>query len=204
MTPVVPLLAGGTPSAWRSASPAHPRRPRPRPPVDPSRAAAACLDRRDLDGYAALFAEAAALEDVHARYRARTRLVEAALRAGQAARPRARPGDLPRRRASDDRAAGGGAARADAAQLRGRRCCTSCGALDAAARAVRGRAPARPGAGERRAQPRRGRAAAARPAAPPAFPRAIARRAGRARPSAPRRAADRAQPAEGLRLSASA
>ncbi|HEX5145396.1 MAG TPA: glycosyltransferase [Conexibacter sp.] len=52
---------------------------------DPSAAAAACLDRHDLAGYAALFAEAAAIDDVHARYAARTRLVEAALRAGQSA-----------------------------------------------------------------------------------------------------------------------
>lgn len=54
-------------------------------PPDPSAQAAACLDRHDLDGYAALFAGAAVIEDVHARYLARTRLVEAALRAGQAA-----------------------------------------------------------------------------------------------------------------------
>jgi tetratricopeptide (TPR) repeat protein len=57
----------------------------PATPVDPSAQAAACLDRHDLDGYVALFADAAAAEDVHARYLARTRLVEAALRAGQAA-----------------------------------------------------------------------------------------------------------------------
>ncbi len=54
-------------------------------PVDPSAQAAACLDRHDLDGYAALFADAAAIADVHARYATRTRLVEAALRAAQAA-----------------------------------------------------------------------------------------------------------------------
>ncbi|MBS1869776.1 MAG: glycosyltransferase [Actinobacteria bacterium] len=53
--------------------------------LDPSAQAAACLDRHDLDGYAALFAEAAAFEDVHARYAARVKLVEAALRAGQSA-----------------------------------------------------------------------------------------------------------------------
>ncbi|HEX7292521.1 MAG TPA: glycosyltransferase [Conexibacter sp.] len=47
--------------------------------------AAACLDRHDLDGYGALFAQAGELADVHARYAARTQLVEAALRAGQAA-----------------------------------------------------------------------------------------------------------------------
>ena len=52
---------------------------------DFSVAAAACLDRHDLDGYAALFAQADELADVHARYAARTKLVEAALRAGQAA-----------------------------------------------------------------------------------------------------------------------
>ncbi|HMJ01658.1 MAG TPA: glycosyltransferase [Conexibacter sp.] len=57
----------------------------PATPVDPSAQAAACLDRHDLDGYAALFADVAGIEDVHARYLARTRLVEAALRAGQAA-----------------------------------------------------------------------------------------------------------------------
>jgi tetratricopeptide (TPR) repeat protein len=57
----------------------------PTTPPDPSAAAAACLDRQDLDGYAALFAEASALDDVHARYAARVKLVEAALRAGQAA-----------------------------------------------------------------------------------------------------------------------
>lgn len=57
----------------------------PATPVDPSAQAAACLDRHDLDGYAALFADAAAVEDVHARYLTRTRLVEAALRAAQAA-----------------------------------------------------------------------------------------------------------------------
>ncbi|HKG38794.1 MAG TPA: glycosyltransferase [Conexibacter sp.] len=57
----------------------------PATPPDPSAAAAACLDRHDLDGYAALFAEAASIVDVHARYAARTKLVEAALRAGQAA-----------------------------------------------------------------------------------------------------------------------
>jgi tetratricopeptide (TPR) repeat protein len=54
-------------------------------PIDPSAAAAACLDRHDLDGYAALFAGAASIADAHARYAARTQLVEAALRAGQAA-----------------------------------------------------------------------------------------------------------------------
>ncbi len=57
----------------------------PAQPADPSAAADACLDRHDLDGYAALFADAAARADVHARYAARVRLVEAALRAGQAA-----------------------------------------------------------------------------------------------------------------------
>ncbi|HZV72930.1 MAG TPA: glycosyltransferase [Conexibacter sp.] len=54
-------------------------------PPDPSAAAAACLDRHDLGGYGALFAEAASIADVHARYAARVKLVEAALRAGQAA-----------------------------------------------------------------------------------------------------------------------
>ena len=52
-------------------------------PLDPARAAAACFDRRDVDGYAALFADVAALEDVHARYAARIKLVEAALLAGR-------------------------------------------------------------------------------------------------------------------------
>jgi tetratricopeptide (TPR) repeat protein len=52
---------------------------------DFSAAAAACLDRHDLDGYGALFAQADAIADVHARYAARTKLVEAALRAGQSA-----------------------------------------------------------------------------------------------------------------------
>lgn len=56
----------------------------PAPPPDRSAQAAACLDRHDLNGYAALFAEAAAIADVHARYAARVQLVEAALRAGQA------------------------------------------------------------------------------------------------------------------------
>jgi len=45
--------------------------------------AAACLDRHDLDGYGALFTQAGELADVHARYAARAQLVEAALRAGQ-------------------------------------------------------------------------------------------------------------------------
>ena len=52
---------------------------------DFSAAAAACLDRHELDRYAALFAEAAEIADAHARYAARTKLVEAALRAGQSA-----------------------------------------------------------------------------------------------------------------------
>ena len=52
---------------------------------DFSVSAAACLDRHDLDGYGALFAQADAITDVHARYAARTKLVEAALRAGQSA-----------------------------------------------------------------------------------------------------------------------
>jgi tetratricopeptide (TPR) repeat protein len=56
----------------------------PATPPDLSAAAAACLDRHDLGGYAGLFAEAGALADVHARYAARVKLVEAALRAGQA------------------------------------------------------------------------------------------------------------------------
>ena len=47
--------------------------------------AAACLDRHDLDGYATLFAQAGEIADVHARYAARVKLVEAALRAGQSA-----------------------------------------------------------------------------------------------------------------------
>lgn len=51
--------------------------------LDPALAAAACFDRRDLDGYAALFAEASAIEDVHARYATRVKLVEAALLAGR-------------------------------------------------------------------------------------------------------------------------
>lgn len=62
-----------------------PTTPSPATPPDPSASAAACLDRHDLDGYAALFAQAATIADVHARYAARTRLVEAALLAGQAA-----------------------------------------------------------------------------------------------------------------------
>lgn len=57
----------------------------PTTPLDHAAAAAACLDRHDLDGYGALFADAAAIEDVHARYAARLRLVESALSAGQAA-----------------------------------------------------------------------------------------------------------------------
>jgi glycosyltransferase involved in cell wall biosynthesis/predicted Zn-dependent protease len=55
---------------------------------DPASAAAACLDRRDLEGYGALFVETAAIADVHARYGARVALVEAALHAGRDA-PRA-------------------------------------------------------------------------------------------------------------------
>ncbi len=51
--------------------------------LDPASAAAACLDRRDLDGYAALFAQVAELEGVHARYAAQVALVEAALQAGR-------------------------------------------------------------------------------------------------------------------------
>jgi len=53
------------------------------PSADPSAQAAACLDRHDLDGYGALFDEAAAIADVHARYAARVALVEAAMRAVQ-------------------------------------------------------------------------------------------------------------------------
>src|SRR6185312_7816901 len=56
----------------------------PATPADPSAQAAACLDRQDVDGYAALFAEAAGLADVHARYAARVALVEAAMRAARA------------------------------------------------------------------------------------------------------------------------
>jgi len=52
--------------------------------ADPSAQAAACLERRDLAGYAALFAAAAELADVHARYAARVALVEAAMRAARA------------------------------------------------------------------------------------------------------------------------
>jgi tetratricopeptide (TPR) repeat protein len=52
-------------------------------PLDPTSAALACLDRRDLDGYRALFGEAAAIADVHARYAQRVKLAEAALRAAQ-------------------------------------------------------------------------------------------------------------------------
>ncbi len=55
----------------------------PAAPADPSAQAAARLDRHDLDGYAALFPEAAAIADVHARYAARVALVEAAMRAAQ-------------------------------------------------------------------------------------------------------------------------
>jgi glycosyltransferase involved in cell wall biosynthesis len=54
-------------------------------PLDPTSRAIACLDARDLDGYRALFEEAAGLADVHARYGARVKLVEAALRATQEA-----------------------------------------------------------------------------------------------------------------------
>jgi glycosyltransferase involved in cell wall biosynthesis len=50
---------------------------------DPKSAAAACLDHHDLDGYGALFATAAAIEDVHARYAARLALVESALAAAR-------------------------------------------------------------------------------------------------------------------------
>ena len=62
-----------------------PTTPSPATPTDPSAAAAACLDRRDFDGYAALFADVAGIADVHARYLARTRLAEAAMRAAQGA-----------------------------------------------------------------------------------------------------------------------
>ncbi|HEU4701867.1 MAG TPA: glycosyltransferase family 2 protein, partial [Conexibacter sp.] len=65
-----------TGSPTTASSPAQP---------DYAAAAAACLDRHDLDGYAALFAQTGDVADVHARYAARTKLVEAALRAGQAA-----------------------------------------------------------------------------------------------------------------------
>jgi glycosyltransferase involved in cell wall biosynthesis/predicted Zn-dependent protease len=53
-------------------------------PPDHAAHAAACLDRHDLDGYAALFAQTGEIAGVHARYAARVQLVEAALRAGQA------------------------------------------------------------------------------------------------------------------------
>ncbi len=53
--------------------------------LDASSAALACFDRRDLDGYRALFTRVAAIEDVHARYTARVKLIEAALRAAQEA-----------------------------------------------------------------------------------------------------------------------
>lgn len=64
----------------------------PATPLDPSAGAAACLDRNDLAGYAALFDEAAAIADVHARYASRRGLVEAALRAGQSAERTRVPG----------------------------------------------------------------------------------------------------------------
>lgn len=57
----------------------------PATPADLAARAAACLDRHDLAGYAALFDDAAAITDVHDRYLARTRLVEAALQAGRSA-----------------------------------------------------------------------------------------------------------------------
>jgi glycosyltransferase involved in cell wall biosynthesis len=62
-----------------------PTTPSPAATFDAAAAATACLDRRDLDGYRALFAEAGAIDDVHARYTARLRLVEAALQAAQTA-----------------------------------------------------------------------------------------------------------------------
>ncbi|MBB4661018.1 tetratricopeptide repeat-containing glycosyltransferase family 2 protein [Conexibacter arvalis] len=52
-------------------------------PIDPAAAAAALLARGDLDGFRALFAEAAALDDVHERYARRKALVEAGLRHAQ-------------------------------------------------------------------------------------------------------------------------
>jgi glycosyltransferase involved in cell wall biosynthesis len=57
----------------------------PAAPLDPTSRAIACIDARDIDGYRGLFAEAARLTDVHARYGARVKLVEAALRAAQEA-----------------------------------------------------------------------------------------------------------------------
>jgi tetratricopeptide (TPR) repeat protein len=66
-----------------------PATPAPLQPVEAAARAAVCLDRRDLDGYRTLFAEASAIADVHARYRTRASLVEAALRAaGDADRAR--------------------------------------------------------------------------------------------------------------------
>jgi glycosyltransferase involved in cell wall biosynthesis len=58
-------------------------------PVDPRDAAAAALVREDLAGYRALFADAAALEDVHARYAARRALLEAGLQGPRREAPKA-------------------------------------------------------------------------------------------------------------------
>ena len=44
--------------------------------------AEACLAARDIAGYRALFAEAAAIEDIHRRYDTRKRLIEAGLTTG--------------------------------------------------------------------------------------------------------------------------
>ena len=48
-------------------------------PVDPREAAAAALVREDLAAYRTLFADAAAREDVHARYATRRSILEAGL-----------------------------------------------------------------------------------------------------------------------------
>ena len=53
------------------------------PPTGPAARAADALARGDLDGFRARFADAAALDDVHARYASRKQLVEEGLRHAQ-------------------------------------------------------------------------------------------------------------------------
>ena len=135
------------------------------------------------------------------RYQARRTLVERAsppARRPTAACPRSSsPSRAPRRRA-----AGGRAARADPAQLRGRRCSTSCGALDAAETLFEAARRLDPRPRARRAQPRRDRAAAAAGGAAPPLPRAVALRADGARRARASACADAAPaPPTGLRLS---
>ena len=170
----------------------------PATPPDPSAQAAACLDCHDLDGYAALFAEAAAIADAHARYAARVKLVEAALRAGQAAERARVPGIYL------------AAARATVALLEDEPrepvllnyagvLLYELWSLDAAAAlfaAARRLDPELANVGRNLDEVARRRKGGAGPAFPRAIAVALAEVARRAR-----RVADRARPAEGLRLS---